>query len=149
MKMFSLKRISKSAIAKVAGLAILAILAIGFFAFPLAAFADDCGKQQITVTTYIDGTQLINYATQLIKGNAKAPTFQSYKSGTTLSNGSIVVGTHQPKKGAALQPALAVVVNGKAVGIGNNQKGIAMATGTPQLLNAKTVAPVTTAATKK
>ena len=118
MKNVSLNKISKSVVMKVAGLSILAIAAIGFLAFPLAALADICGNEHITPNTWMNGTAVQQYVNEVAHGttNPTSPTFKTF-SGTTVPNYSIIIGTHTPQGTKKPVPGLSVVVGNQVFGL--------------------------------
>ncbi|HWS83215.1 MAG TPA: hypothetical protein VN207_03045 [Ktedonobacteraceae bacterium] len=153
MKHVSLNQIKPSGLTKIAGLFVLAILAIGFFVFPFAAFAG-CGKPQdiqVKATFFIPGDKLHQAAlSQVPSANAKtnatvgtsnpatlpvAPKsitsalstlkFQPFVNGTSLlANDTIFLGTSKQKDGTVI-PIMGVVINGNPIVFTNGGKGTA------------------------
>ncbi len=114
MKNVSLNKISKSLATRIAGLSVLAIVALAFCIIPLASFAMDvCGNEHITVKAQIFVMSYINNPT------TTSPQFKTFTGGT-VPNGSIVIGTHDIRvsgKAHTGVPALAVVVGNQVFGL--------------------------------
>lgn len=121
MKNVSLDKVRKSVAAKVAGLSILAIFAIGFLAVPLAALADVCGNEHITPNTWMDGTAVQKYVNDVAHGttNPVSPTFQPFNVAAVkkVPNYSIIIGTHTPQGTKTPVPGLSVVVGNQVFGL--------------------------------
>jgi hypothetical protein len=84
MKHVSLNQIKPSRLTKVAGLFVLAILAVGFFVFPFAAFAG-CGKAndiQVKATFFLPGKQLHDIA---VSQASQLPTNATVGTSTTTT----------------------------------------------------------------
>jgi hypothetical protein len=153
MKHVSLNQIKPSRLTKVAGLFVLAILAVGFFVFPFAAFAG-CGKPndiQVQATFLIPGKQLHDLAVSqnsLLPKNATVGTTTTTPSTTNklppsflaalgkvkfvpfidgkslLVDDTIFIGT-SPQKDGTFVPVLGVVIKGNPIVFTNNGSSIA------------------------
>jgi len=101
MKHVSLNQIKPSRLTKVAGLFVLAILAVGFFVMPFAAFAG-CGKPQdiqVKATFFLPGKQLHDIA---VSQASQLPTNATVGTSTTTPSTTSKVPPVSPSLLAAL-----------------------------------------------